>query len=224
MSTVDDTATEPYTPLYEDIRRLGVFLQGHVPSHIPSPSEIAGTLGAIISYLEHGTSITHAARELNAATQEAHDQISKVLTQNEPEPVIGGHYTDANQTRVNQQQARELAELKAQMEKLTAALGASVVDQARARGPVDQIAGGNVTGALPPDVTVAERISSPAPVETGAGFGVDVDDQALDVAPDPTTSSPASAPIAGAASTAPSVPSFPTPASPSTPSDQEGAA
>lgn len=218
MSTVEAApvaeAPEPdekYTPLYADIRSIGKFLGEHVPSHVPSPSEIAGQLGAVIQYLEHGRSLIDVARDLDHTKQNAHDLVSAVLTQNEPAPDPFANVADnAAQARINQQQARELADLKAQLANLTAALGSAIVDQQAQAATVGDLGPtGNRGDVQPP---------APAPL------------------PEPTNPAPAAATApASSAPTAPSISTFGAPesvvakpadasAAPSTTSDQEGAA
>lgn len=151
MSTVEDTpaasappaAADPaqYTdeirPLYEDITKLGKFLGGHMPSHIPTISDLPGWVGAIVAYIEHGPDIVQAARDLDATTQAAHDTISAILTQHEPLPVLGQTADSAATLKVVQAQQKELDELRAMLVAFTNKANQTTVDALKASAPLE---------------------------------------------------------------------------------------
>lgn len=154
---------EEYTPLYADITKLAKALP---VSHIPTINDLAGWVGAVVAYLEHGHSIIQVARDADVTLQSAHDAISAVLTQNEPPPVIGQTAGDAANLRIQRQQQAELDELKAQLAALTNTLNQSTVDALKAATPVDPAPVAAAPGFTPEQAPVVAPDPAPAPVAT----------------------------------------------------------
>lgn len=202
-------AEKVYVPLYADIKKIGAALVAAVPTHVPTPNDLAGAVGGIIAYLEHGQSIIDAARTADLAAQSGHDAISSVLTQNQPAPAAGDVQVNADQQAFNVAQEQKIRDLMAAVERLSAQ-----VESDRHETSVAQIVG--AAPVATPSVTPPPApAASPAPVApeaaipgTSGSFGT---------APE--------IPVFGGAAAAPTIQPD-TPASPVTaPSgDQEGAA
>lgn len=217
-----DEQDETYVPLYSDIRKIADVLR-HVPSHVPSVNELAGTVGAIIAFIEHGDSIVKVARDADVTQQADQDKVVRVLTQNEPPPVAGDVQTNAAQARLNQAQENRIADLEATIAALAAQVHATAAINAAGASPVTEPAPApqayDATQAPfvnPVDAPDAPPVatSPTAPLEgvqASAGFTI-----------------PTSRPLAGAPqpTAPPAVPYVdPAPAAPaSTTTDQEGAA